>query len=154
MWLNLPSLYRHETQTQTLSIGDTPQPQTYAQTDPAGKRCSTSFDAQFETKRCVLHLLGHFTLGSCCFSAPDATQTEQGNREIMHGPLTHVMPTPTSKRAHKLMIFCTVSMALANHHTLPNVAVDATFTETSLQIALMCEPTRDVNRASSSVTLT
>ncbi len=50
----------------------------------------------------------------------------------MLDPETHVLPTPTSKRAHKLKMLCTVSMALVNHHTLLDVGVDATFSETSL----------------------
>ncbi len=52
------------------------------------------------------------------------------NREIMQDPEVHVAPTSTSKRAHKLMTLCTVSMALANQHTLLDVSVDATFNET------------------------
>ncbi len=51
----------------------------------------------------------------------------------MHGHQMNVAPIPTSKRADKLVILCTVSKALANHHTLLHVGVDAAFSKTSLQ---------------------
>ncbi len=39
---------------------------------------------------------------------------------------------PTSERAHKLLTLYTVSMGLANHHTLHDVGIDSTFSEMSL----------------------
>ncbi len=77
-----------------------------------------------------------FPLG-CWFTRVDFSVSASGRggwREIMHSRQMYVAPTPTSKRAHKLMIMCTVSIALANHHTLLDIGVDATFIETSLLV--------------------
>ncbi len=51
----------------------------------------------------------------------------------MHDHQMIVTPMPTSKKAHKLLMLCTVSMTLANHHTLPDVGIDAAFSKMSLR---------------------
>ncbi len=60
------------------------------------------------------------------------TKSDCSTREIVHNPQTQVVPMPMVKRAHKLKMLGKVSVALAKHHTLLDVGIDATFSKMSL----------------------